>query len=208
MIDWLRRRAGERRHERRPTPEPLTEPISLRRELGPRDQGLTAREAYALAEPELLALDPSAQPHLITCPDVQPDGRARLWEIGFLLPGRLATGIVELAVELDEAGDPTWLTLQADIRPVVTSGSLLDQAIRRANLDARGLQEIWRATLPSVPLPLPFRDSPEAVASLATQGVDLVSGPTDVPLSTRVLDDGRVVWEIALRRRTYRTPLR
>ncbi|NWF81290.1 MAG: hypothetical protein HXY37_14805 [Chloroflexi bacterium] len=44
-------------------------------------------------------------------------------------------------------------------------------------------------------LPLPFRDSPEVVAELATDGVDFIAGPTDMKLEGRVLTTGEAVWQ-------------
>jgi hypothetical protein len=145
-------------------------PSTTRSEL-PRTGPTTAREAWELARPEALALDPGARLLLVTSgTDLQADGRSLTWEFLLALPARQARVLVSLAPP-ESAADPDRAPLELTRR--VTRSAERDEP---------------RA------LPFAFRDSPEVVLELARAGVDFVAGPTDMKLEGRVLPSGLAAW--------------
>src|SRR5512147_2199937 len=96
------------------------EPSITTRAVPERYGGMTAHEAWAVVTPVATALDPLAKLTLITSGlDMSPEGRSRIWEFIFFLPGRNAT--VMLSLEPD-----------ADSEDVDTAQSVLTQRIRSA----------------------------------------------------------------------------
>lgn len=134
---------------------------------------MTAREAWDLAWPAARDLDASARLTLLTSgTDISPEGRSFTWSFGLELPRRGESLLLSV--------EPSGEAAEVDDDPLV-----LDQ--RRS---PRPKADLGRRPA----LPLPFRDSPEAVAELAAGGVDFVSGPTDMTLSGRVEASGEAVW--------------
>lgn len=139
---------------------------------GPR----TAHDAFALAEKTARQYDAGYRLTFVASgSDLDAQGRSRTWRFSFHLPDREES--LEVTLEPDrkraeETGEcPPRLTSQ--LRPA--------EALRRG-----------RNAPPA--LPVPFRDSPEVVASFAAQGMDFLSRGTDRSIESRWGADGRPLW--------------
>ena len=142
--------------------------------------------AWTLAKGRVDGIDASARLLFITSGlDLDAAGRSRAWEFRFHLP---------------QVGAILWLSLEAD-----PESEDIDQAAWIITQRSQPETESDSA-LPS--LPLPFRDSSDAVAELAAAGVDFVAGPTDLKLESEVLSDGSACWVVRLRDDERRVPLK
>lgn len=103
--------------------------------------------------------------------DLNREGRSHTWEFFFLLPSRKSTAMISL--------EPDSQCENVDNAPCI-------------------LIQRLKPTIPSdrykLSLPLPFRDSPEAVAEFIAKGVDFEAGPSDMKLESRALPSGKVLW--------------
>lgn len=152
---------------RRPSLKSSTTRRVVRDEPGP----LTAHQAWEWVWPAIQALDPEARLTLLTSGlDIGPDGRSFTWEFGFEMPQR--RGYALFSIE-PSGRDP-------DTDPIILVERM--HSMDRAQMNQHPV------------LPALFRDSPEAVAELAAQGVDFVAGPSDMVLFARVQVSGRAVW--------------
>jgi hypothetical protein len=136
--------------------------------LGP----LTLHEALAVVLPVANGLDTTARLTFITSGlDLQHDGRSFTWEFGCALPKLTATAMIGLEPSVEaENPDESPLILRQRVNPAST-------------------MDLQRPLLP-----VKMRNSPEVVAALAAKGVDLVAGPSDMKLESRVLDSGEAIW--------------
>ncbi len=67
--------------------------------------------------------------------------------------------------------------------------------------------DLWQAMLRKSPLlPVPFRDSPNAVQDFTDQGVDFHAGDIHMTLQGKVLRSGEAVWRLTSYGETYTTP--
>lgn len=132
---------------------------------------LTFLEAWEIARPAALEFDDKPQLILITSgTDIRSNGRSFSWEFLFHLPKRRARLMVSLfPSEKAELPEDAPIVLFQRVTPCSES-------------------ERFR------PLPETFRDSPEVVAELSAQGVDFISGPTDMKIESRMLPNGQVRW--------------
>ena len=133
---------------------------------------MTAHQAWAVVAPLVRGLDRNARLTLITSGlDMNHEGRSRTWEFIFLLPQRNLTVMFSL--------EPDPQSADVDGSPCI-----LTQRINQASATD--------ATRPA--FPDRFRDSPDAVAEFSAQGVDFVSGPSDMKLEGRMLPSNEAVW--------------
>lgn len=148
---------------------PSTSQRKIRDTPGP----MTAHEAWAMVSPIARKLDASAQLRLITSGlDIGPDGRSFTWEFLFLLPGVRARALLTVS--------PAVEAENIDVAPI----HLFQRLSHAAAVELKSESS----------LPQQFRDSPEVVAALAAQGVDFVSGPSDMKVESRIRPDGTPVW--------------
>ena len=125
-----------------------------------------------MAYPEAKKLDESAGLTFMTSGlDIDRMGRSRTWEFLFVVPKLRATALVTLGPS-DDADDVDRAPIHMTLRLKAASAGELNGA----------------------GLPAGFRDSPEVVAELAAQGVDFVTGPTDLKLESRQVPSGEAVW--------------
>ena len=173
---------------------------------------LPASRAVALGNPPAMDADPGARlVAIVSDTNIDARGLARVWELFYDLPARGTQLTITLAPSPGtELTDETPISMSFAERPFVPPldpgfaagvARALNMSVEEFEAKRRELAAAGRAA----PLPMPFRDSPEAVAALTGQGVDFVSGPTDLALSTDRLKDGTVVWKTGDRRRDYTT---
>lgn len=136
---------------------------------------VTARGAVELAEGVMASLDPARRlTQIVSDSNITPEGLALGWELRYDLPSRDHIVMLTLDACPDTLDDPEpALCVSLWENPRLT------------------LERFGRPALPT-----PFRDSPEAMADFMAQGLPLVSGSTDVTLSSGRLEDGSVVWEV------------
>ena len=141
---------------------------------------LTARQALAAVLPAVEKTSRRSRLGLVTSgEDIGADGRSLRWEFLFAFPSRQAGGL--FGVEpCDIEASETALCLTSEVYPGVPA---FEQ-----------------------PLPLDFKDSPEAVAEMARAGVDWVAGSTRMTLASRRLPGGSLVWCTEMFGKEYTTP--
>lgn len=173
---------------------------------------LPASRAVALGNPPAMDADPGARlVGIVSDTNIDARGLARVWELFYDLPARGTQLTITLApspgAELTEEPPVSMSFAERPFVPPLDAGfaagvaRALNMSVEQFEAKRRELAAAERAA----PLPMPFRDSPEAVADLMAQGVDFVSGPTDLVLSTDRLKNGTVVWKTGDRRRDYTT---
>ncbi|HET8777189.1 MAG TPA: hypothetical protein VFN76_05975 [Candidatus Limnocylindria bacterium] len=209
-VRFVRRRLGEIADERRTRARALP--------AGPRpidgiSGRITARRAVDLAEALVAPLDDERRlVGIVSDTNIDAAGRSVGWDLFYDLPGRESALNVIISACPDAApvDDPPlcgelretpWLRDHADPAFVRKIAAELGMTPEQWDAKRRELAMADRKT----PLPVPFRDSPEAVAELSTKGIDFVSGPTDIALGTARLKDGSVVWEVQAGGRKART---
>ena len=134
---------------------------------------LSARQAWELVQPVLRNLDPAPRLTLLTSGlDLNSAGLSFTWEFGFELP---ATGQYALLGIVPSGEGPS----------IDTDALVLEQRLQ----PLRRMPAVARPVLPT-----DFTDSPEAVAEFTRQGIDFVSGRSEMSLSARVLPSGEAVW--------------
>ncbi len=141
---------------------------------------LTARQALAALLPAVEGISHQYRLGLVTSgEDIDAEGRSARWEFLFDFPSRKALGMFGIE-PCDIEASETALCLTIDVSPGVPS---FEQ-----------------------PLPLEFKDSPQAAAELAMAGVDWVAGSTRMMLASRRLPGGKLVWYTEMFGREYTTP--
>lgn len=170
--------------------------------LGGRPGRIPASGAVDLTDPIVAAFDGNRiLVGIASDTNIDAQGLSREWDLFYDLPGRASQ--VNARIEPCEGtGDDAQLCLYLRETPFLRPHR--DEAAARKVAQELGLSweqfEARRAELAMADrkpaLPMPFRDSPVAVASLAEVGIDFVSGPTDIALSTKRKEDGSVVWEV------------
>jgi hypothetical protein len=157
----------------------------------------TAAEAVAAVQPLAAGHDPEARLAMIVSgEDIDLQGRAYHWELFYLLPNEQARAVFEIRPVPEGDEENGYL------KEAVSSFFRGD----RSRLSPGVLEELWRKELQEhPPLPVPFRDSPEAVVALEAVGVEFYGGSTYVNLSTRWVD-GKPMWEAMSLGETYRVP--
>lgn len=186
------------------------DPIQKRTRLAGVTGSLTAREAFAVADPAAKGYDADAFCHLMTAGErIDGEGLSDLWELFYMLPNARARAT--FGVGIDEHCDPDeeWEQrfLFEAVRPFANHQprGVLGRLIRGGAFDIRAQ---WRRELGRhAPLPVSFRDSPEAVRELIVQGEDFVSGDIHLTLQTRTLATGEAVWWSMAYGVEYTTPL-
>ncbi len=173
IFDLFKKRKPRRLDDRSPIPECV----------GP----ITARQAFEIAGEAARKLDGRARlTHAQSDLNIQPDGRAHVWEFLFYFPSIRSTGILSVTPrDEEEPPDEPVLCLRRRVKP-------LPFPIDHATLKPE--------------LPWDFHDSPEAVAALAGQGVDFISGPTDLSIESHIRPSGEVVWRTFFYDREVATP--
>jgi hypothetical protein len=143
---------------------------------------LTAREALAVVHP--MAEGISRQPVLLVISSgfgINAEGRCIRWDFVFHFPDRSAQAVYSFEPEDPESsGSPLLVKWRVSPRPA-----------------AKGRQ---------AGLPFAFTDSPEAARRLADQGVDFVTGDSDLTLATDRLSSGEIVWVVESDGRVHTTP--
>lgn len=173
------------------------QPIEKRTRLAGITGPITARDAFAISDPVAKSYDADAFCHLMNAGErINSEGISDLWELLYLFPGERARAI--FGVGIDEHCDPDeeWELryLFEGVRPFVRHepGGILGRLIRSGAFDVRAQ---WQRELERhAPLPVPFRDSPEAVRMFIAQGEDFVSGDIHLTVQTRTLATGEAVW--------------
>lgn len=197
---------------RRPASPPETRPAATTPEpmpVGPvpiegRAGAISAARAVAFADVVLAPFDDERRlVGIASDTSLLPDGRCRGWDLFYDLPSRgsgLNAVIAPCAGE--EEVDTAPLCLELRETPLLAPHS--DEVFVRKIAAELGMtfeqfeekrRELVMSERPPA-LPMPFRDSTEAIADFADR-IDLVSGPSDVALSARRHRDGRVEWELA-----------
>jgi hypothetical protein len=197
----------------------ITEQIDRRRPLPDLSGDITARQAFAIAQPAAQAYDAEARlVQIKSDPSIDQHGRASFWELWFDLPNEQAQVFLYVRWHSNRASSQFGSgELRELIRPFIPHDSVVRQVIREGQLPpgyagtipGNAIEELlrqgelgeswperqWQRELASRPaLPTPFRDSPEAVQALIEQGADFETGPTDLQLESRVLPGGQALW--------------
>lgn len=134
---------------------------------------MTVLEAWTIVHPIVQQKDRAAQLWFVTSGlDLSHEGRSFTWEFLFALPTNQTTTRLTLL----PAADPEDI----DHAPIYLEERSSSTFTHKLNGD--------RA------LPKQFRDSPEVVADFTAQGVDFVTGPSDMKLESRLLATGEAVW--------------
>ncbi len=175
----------------------IEDPIGKRTRLAGITGPLTASEAFVIVDPAAKGYDADAFCHLLTAGErINGEGLSDLWELFYMMPNARAKAT--LGVGIDEHCDPDeeWEQrfLFEDVRPFAhhEPGNILRRLIRGGAFDVRAQ---WRQELERhAPLPLPFRDSPEAVRTFIAQGEDFFSGDIHLTVQTKTLATGEAVW--------------
>ena len=208
---WSRAQPARRRN-------PLDRVILETRPLPVPSERMTARQALDMAAPIAAELEAAARLTLVVSDGyVDAEGRSRTWEFFYHLPERRATAAIEILgpiedEEEDELDEDQTSPDEADrieirVVPFVQSGDILDRQLREGRVSPRFIDDLWDAELRRrPPLPIPFRDSPEAVRAMVPPGVVWIYGSTLLNLRGHVLDDGSAVWEADGRNDLWRTP--
>ena len=163
-------------------------------------RSITAREAWEIVEPRTKAIEPTARLIAVASgEDISSRGTASSWVFAFLLAERRGRAWFSFKPsDYDDAEAP--LLLDEQIRPFGSAqqGAALPPEVRA---------DLWQTILDKFPpLPVPFRDSPEAVQALSEQGVNFGAGDTSMTLTSKVLPSGEAVWQITSYDETYTTP--
>ena len=174
---------------------------------------MTSGRAVALGNPLALELDPAARlVSIVSDTNIDAAGLAHGWETFYDLPARGT----QLTVSIGPCpgtglSDAARVCLEMSERPFVapldaTFSASVARSLRMTVDEFEAKRRRQALDERDDPLPVPFRDSPEAVAALMEQGADFVSGHTDLAISTGRLKDGTIVWKTSDRRRDYTTP--
>lgn len=175
------------------TEDPMEKRTRLAGITGP----LTAREAFAIADPAAKGYDADAFCHLITAGErIDGKGLSDLWELFYMLPNARARATFRVGIDEHCDPDEEWEQrfLFEDVRPFAhhKPGDILGRLIRVGAFDVRAQ---WRRELERhAPLPVSFRDSPEAVRAFIADGENFASGDIHLTLQTRTLATGEAVW--------------
>jgi hypothetical protein len=179
-------------------PRPITEEVRTEEKLPGLSGPSTAREALAAIMPAVRKIDSDHKFSLVASgEDIDQQGYAFLWEFFFHFPRRQARGIFSVqptdVAAMDKGCD---LCLKVDLKPIYTGTAAQVRKRLKDDRDAIAyLRKIWdESEQEKQALPLTFRDSPEAVRSLAEQGVNWSAGDTSLTLSSKVLPSGEIVW--------------
>lgn len=187
--------------------------IRLRLEIDPGP--LTAREALVHAELVARKLDSRARFTSISSGiDLNAAGRSLTWYFSYELPTRG----VKLALHLEPCGDVSdperdALCLAVKEEPILPAlePALEADLCRTFKKTPQQLYEfrleVHIADLPPE-LPRDFKDSPDVVAFMAAQGVDFITGPTDISIASSALKSGEAFWVCAYGRRQIKMPFR
>ena len=133
---------------------------------------MTAHGAWTVAYQIAEQHDRQATLTLITSgTDLNGEGRSRTWEFIFILPSCKSTLMISL--------EPDPQCEDVDYAPCVLT--------QRFN-------PITPSDRHKPSLPVPFLDSPEAVAEFTARGVDYEAGPSDMKLEGRALPSGEAMW--------------
>lgn len=170
---------------------------------------LTAVQAFQIAHPAAVQYDPLAWlVRVVSDEDISEKGESHQWSFRFILPQQRAELRVRVASDraVDTGDQPPVLCIE-QVRPFPEPDSqmavwLAEGTISQAFVDEQWL--VYQADNPA--LPIPFRDSSEAVHSLCEQGVDFISGDPHMVLQSKVLPDGQAVWAIYAYHVEYHTP--
>ncbi len=162
------------------------------RELADLRGPLTAREALNTILPHVRQIDPEFKLTFVGSGEsINDEGRAYAWDFFFEFGRAQRLGDFTVRLCPREGDDEGPWCIDMHVRPV-------------RNPVAQSLKIPPEPPRPA--LPLRFRDSAEAVRTLAEQGADFVSGDTHMTLSSKVLPGGVVVWHTICWDREYQTP--
>lgn len=170
---------------------------------------LTAAQAWEIAYPVAAQYDPQARLTLIVSDDdISDQGESHQWSFHFDLPQQRAQAIIRVASDpAVETSDLPPLLCIEQVRPFPEEDSVMATWLAQGSISQEAVNEQWQRHLDNRPaLPIPFRDSPEAVRALREQGVDFISGDSDMVLSGKVLPDGQAVWGVMAYGVEYQTP--
>ena len=170
---------------------------------------MTARQAFALASPIAAELETAERLTLLTSgEDIDADGRARMWEFFFDLPELRACAAIEVLCPVEDAFPPDDVgRIEVRVVPFASPGGIMDQLLQAGRVSPRFLDDRWDDELRRrPPLPVPFRDSPNAVRDLVPPDVEWIDGSTLLSLRGHVLHDGAPVWEADSRNQVWRAP--
>jgi hypothetical protein len=156
---------------------------------------VTAHGALDIAAPIAATFDQRAYPTLMSTASVDETGRSETWECGFDSRDRLARLWVNLS--------PRGIELQAVPLINHAADSVMPALWKR--LDAAGRQIYLDGWFEHTAL-AGFVDSERALELLleADEGIDLLTGSTNVSLATNRTDE---TWVLSVSRRTWRTAL-
>lgn len=158
---------------------------------------VTARQAFGVAQAAVEAYGGDARLTMIVSgEDISVEGLARLWEFLFIFPSNRMQGIITVAVCDDDVEEGKRLCLRERVTPFVQAGGMLDKMVREGTVTPGFIEEQWRKEVERQPgLPVPFRDSPEAVRELREKGADFIAGDTHMTLAAKVNESGEAVWQ-------------
>lgn len=208
----------------------MTEPINQEHPITGLPGKLTAREAVAVVEPVVQRYDIDRRLIAVTSDyTIDDEGRAAIWVFVYLLPHARARARFEVHYRnYHQYREPPLHALIERITPVYPPGNVVEQVLQLGrvpdalvgSIPGNALAELlasgeltpdwpaqqWQATIKDhVALPIPFRDSPEAVQALSELGADFAGSGHDLCLETIILATGEIMWRV-LDDDDYQTP--
>ena len=170
--------------------------------LGERSMPYSALEAFALVDPLARQYDPGARLALITAGDqVREDGRSLYWFFSYDFPLQRAQGYSEVRTteNFDPDAEMHEYELMEVVWPFPRHGSYMGE---------RFVREQWSKELERrPPLPVPFRDSTEAMPDLIEASGGELANVGNPNLRTEHDTRGVPVWRSGTRDREFDTPL-
>lgn len=187
----------------------FTQTINQERKLPTLTEPPTARQAFAVVAPVAAQYDPEARLVRVSSGEnISYLGTASSWEWVFLLPNRRARALFRTELRLDpQTGLPDANYLVERIMPFPEAGAVVAQMRGAGTMTDATINQAWQQELLArPPLPIPFRDSPEAVQSLSAQGADFVDSDDPLSLTSKLLANGDAVWSVLIEDDEYQTP--
>lgn len=168
----------------------------------------TALEAFRILSPIAMSHDRQAfMTMIVSGEDIDAAGRSYSWEFLFHFPVQEATGV--LSVHLDPAGleeDREEFCITEEITPLAKAGGFLESIFEKNPVFRSVFTKKQKSDLARKPaLPVPFRDSPEAVNDIASRGVDFAAGDSHTVLTGEIATTGEAVWKAVAFDVEYRT---
>lgn len=138
---------------------------------------------------------------------IRSDGRSTYWFFSFDFKNSQAQGYFEVKAADGFDPDDSPYMLAQEIWSFPRPGTTMAQMLEEGKVSAGVVREEWLNELERHPrLPIPFRDSPEAMLSLSELSGGGVNDTSHPGLDTTFLPSGEAAWRFRADDATYHTP--